>query len=108
MKPYLVFAVVLAAASVVAVACDSKSPGTHDGDASNDETMQCTCSHDQVCVQYFDGDCSGGMPVCITTTCSSCSSEECEQILCPSPYQCNGNAPMCGTEVQGAIFCYGP
>lgn len=72
-----------------------------------DECLFCTA--DQICVQSFDGLCTGGsrcvdkVVECPGNACSP----ECEAAYCNAPTQCQNSIP-CGTESPLAFHCYGP
>jgi hypothetical protein len=83
----------------VVVACDPPPP---------DPCLQCTA--DEICVQRFDGVCSGVAPLCLPRTVDcpgNVCSPDCEAAYCPSPYQCQSRV-TCGGESPEAFTCYGP
>jgi hypothetical protein len=102
-------AIVFTLAAVVA--CDGAENARPDAPLDTPASSRCPpCPLGSICVEQFDGTCGSSGPTCVTTT-ESCApntcSPACEQVLCPSPYQCH-NRPPCGTEAVGAFNCYGP
>lgn len=69
------------------------------------------CAAGEICVQSFDGTCTGPWFQCVANplgcTPGTCTAE-CSRSLCPQepPHSCNVDA--CGGEIPGAFRCYGP
>lgn len=64
-----------------------------DDDPATDQRCA-ACTTDQRCLQSFDGTCQS-MVSCVAAG-----------TACSAPYV--ADAPKCGTEIAGALTCYGP
>ncbi|MBK9034754.1 MAG: hypothetical protein IPL61_26400 [Myxococcales bacterium] len=85
------------------------------GACADDSHPACAaCGPDQICVQKFDGtcgtfqvECQDKNPACAGATCSpACDFWQCGGGADAGVLTCS--APSCGTEIQGALHCYGP
>ncbi|MCA9541216.1 MAG: hypothetical protein KC620_20085 [Myxococcales bacterium] len=69
------------------------------------------CAADEICVQFFDGDCGGGQPRCVPATPNCRAAEctaECEAEICDAPFGRCRDVPGCDGALRGALHCYGP
>lgn len=99
-------------ASLLVVGACSGDDGGQAGDDTGSADPCDVCGPNEVCVQSYDGVCTGGVAECHPKTVDcpitgSCS-QECQDAYCPgSPYQCLDRVG-CGGESPRAFTCYGP
>lgn len=96
-------------------AIDASIPDCIHPDTPDPDPAPCaTCGADQICVQRFDGtcgvigfECQVRAPTCNGLECGTCDIPHCrEDPNGPITFTCA--AAPCGTEVPGALHCYGP